>query len=177
MVGEELPIDLTETPARKFRRLATLKRCAPDLMSATPARTPSAGRTLSAQVAPRIVAAQRPHTVDASTRYAVRPMCTLRARPLSRRPGETPCGGLPAPFPTSPPPQGDPRVRSGMAPANGGTGRRNNGERALRARSWTPRPFELLSRRDEQAPAVHVCEMSLARSSLGLTPGTSPSVG
>ena len=38
------------------------------------------------------------------------PVRALRAHPLSRLPAKTPCGGLPAPFPTSPHPKG-PRGR------------------------------------------------------------------
>ena len=45
--------------------------------------------------------------------HTVRPLCALRAFPLSRLPAKTPCGGLPPPFPTSPPPQGDPEAEVG----------------------------------------------------------------
>lgn len=71
--------------------------------------------------------AQRPNRDRTRTARSVRPVCALRAHPLSRLPAKTTFGGLPPPFPTSPPPQGDPEGEVGNSPGKSSAGRRDNG--------------------------------------------------
>jgi hypothetical protein len=77
--------------------------------------------------------AQRSHSQRTAVQHCAWPLCGTSQGPLSRQPAQTPCGGLSVPFPTSPPPQGDPEAEVGngtdrkpAAQAGGTTGGGNH---------------------------------------------------
>ena len=84
----------------------------------------------------RLPPAQHPHDERTPPRRGVRPVCALRAHPLSRLPAKTPSGGLPPLFPTSPPPQGDPEGEVGNSPGK----RRQAGQRERGETTRAPGP-------------------------------------
>jgi hypothetical protein len=121
--------------------------------------------------------AQRAHSTSTPTGRCVRTLCEPRAAPLSRLPAETPCGGLPPPFPTTLPPQGDPeRVvgnGSGKSWWRRHAGRR---ERALCARSGDttgePRPKAAeVPRRFPRAPSLPLLPQAQGPAARGRAPG------
>ena len=114
--------------------------------AATPARSTAQNRAASWPAVrvsrQRRHTAQHPHTGRTPTTRGVRPVCALRARPLPRQPAQTPCGGLPPPFPTSPSPQGDPEgeVGNGSGEPAGRRGGKPSGHPSPTA-TWVPQRF------------------------------------